>query len=226
MVSKSAKQHPVGRRERRRTETRERIFRTAMNLFMERGFAETTIEDITEAADTGKGTFFNYFRSKEHVLAAFGELQKNKVRDFVEGAVKSGRPMNALLSELGLVLAEEPGKTPDLFRNMMLANIGKPEVRVHFARAILQGRRKLAELMAYGQRRGEIRDDLSPEHLARTFQRAFFGTMVMWCISPTTRLTECFAETFAVLWPGVRATATQKKQRTLRMRGGSKEESR
>ncbi|HLJ42079.1 MAG TPA: TetR family transcriptional regulator, partial [Candidatus Acidoferrales bacterium] len=53
-----------GRRERRRTETRERIFRAALDLFAERGFMETTVEDITEAADVGKGTFFNYFPTK------------------------------------------------------------------------------------------------------------------------------------------------------------------
>ena len=62
----------AGRRERHRTEIRERLFRSALRLFAERGFLETTVEDITEAADVGKGTFFNYFRTKEHVLATFG----------------------------------------------------------------------------------------------------------------------------------------------------------
>src|SRR6202522_3516115 len=61
-----------GRRERRRVETRERIFRAALELFAQHGFLETTVEDITEAADVGKGTFFNYFPTKEHVLATFG----------------------------------------------------------------------------------------------------------------------------------------------------------
>src|ERR1700722_13978554 len=61
-----------GRRERRRVETRERLFRAALELFARRGFLETTVEDITEAADVGKGTFFNYFPTKEHVLATFG----------------------------------------------------------------------------------------------------------------------------------------------------------
>ena len=54
--------HPrSGRRERRRLETRDRLYRAALELFGERGFLETTVEDITEAADVGKGTFFNYF---------------------------------------------------------------------------------------------------------------------------------------------------------------------
>ncbi|MGA2719724.1 MAG: helix-turn-helix domain-containing protein [Candidatus Acidiferrales bacterium] len=52
---------PAGRRERRRTETRDRLFHSALKLFAERGYQETTVEAITEAADVGKGTFFNYF---------------------------------------------------------------------------------------------------------------------------------------------------------------------
>ena len=48
-----------GRRERRRQETHARIFESAMRLFSERGFANTPVEDITEAAAVAKGTFFN-----------------------------------------------------------------------------------------------------------------------------------------------------------------------
>src|SRR2546422_8324892 len=60
----------TSRRQRRSAEIRERLFRAALNLFAKKGFAETTVEDITEAADVGKGTFFNYFPSKEHILLA------------------------------------------------------------------------------------------------------------------------------------------------------------
>jgi len=49
-----------------------------MNLFRERGFHNTTVEDITNAADVGKGTFFNYFPSKEHILGVLGEVQGAK----------------------------------------------------------------------------------------------------------------------------------------------------
>ncbi len=68
-----------GRRERRSAETRERLFRAASDLFAKKGFSETTVEDITEAADVGKGTFFNYFPSKDHILLAFGEMQLAKL---------------------------------------------------------------------------------------------------------------------------------------------------
>jgi len=71
---------PPNRRERQSLERRERLFRAALDLFARKGFAETTVEDITNAADLGKGTFFNYFPSKEHILLAFGEMQLGKLR--------------------------------------------------------------------------------------------------------------------------------------------------
>ncbi|WP_017966802.1 TetR family transcriptional regulator [Rhizobium leguminosarum] len=60
-----------GRRERKRRQTRARIEQAAMNLFLQRGFEATTIEDITEAADVSKRSFFDYFPSKEEVVFAW-----------------------------------------------------------------------------------------------------------------------------------------------------------
>src|SRR5256885_11018034 len=81
------------RRLRRSAELRERLFRAALSLFAKKGYAETTVEDITQEADLGKGTFFNYFPSKEHVLMAFGEMQLAKLEIFVRDAQQSDLPM-------------------------------------------------------------------------------------------------------------------------------------
>src|SRR2546430_9536899 len=72
------------RRRRRSAAIRERLFRASLDLFAQKGFAETTVEDITEAADVGKGTFFNYFPSKDHILLAFGEMQLGKLEAAIE----------------------------------------------------------------------------------------------------------------------------------------------
>ncbi|MGD1075472.1 MAG: TetR family transcriptional regulator, partial [Thermodesulfovibrionales bacterium] len=61
----------IGRRARRCIETREKIFRVALQLLAERGFSATTIDAIAEGADIGKGTFFNYFENKESILLQF-----------------------------------------------------------------------------------------------------------------------------------------------------------
>lgn len=60
-----------GLRERKRRQTRERISQAAMTLFIEQGFEATTIDQIAEAADVSKRGFFDYFPTKEDVVAAW-----------------------------------------------------------------------------------------------------------------------------------------------------------
>src|SRR6266576_2358827 len=84
------------RRQRRSADIRERLFRAALDLFAQKGFAETTVEDITEAADVGKGTFFNYFPSKDHILLAFGEMQLGKLEAAIDAARRTNEPMPQL----------------------------------------------------------------------------------------------------------------------------------
>src|SRR5438045_7265418 len=103
---------PSDRRQRRSAEIRERLFRAALALFAKKGFADTTVEDITEAADVGKGTFFNYFPSKDHILIAFGEMQLAKLEAAVEAARRTNEPMPQFLGSLGVRMTEEPTRNP------------------------------------------------------------------------------------------------------------------
>lgn len=63
----------TGLRERKRQQTRERLTRTAMALFLERGFEATTLDDIAAAANISRRSFFHYFASKEDVVFAWHE---------------------------------------------------------------------------------------------------------------------------------------------------------
>src|SRR6202051_3653106 len=64
---------PPGLRLRKRQQTRERLTRVAMALFLERGFEATTLDDIAAAADISRRSFFHYFASKEDVVFAWQE---------------------------------------------------------------------------------------------------------------------------------------------------------
>lgn len=204
-----------GRRERRSAETRERIFRAALSLFAARGFQATTIEDITEAADVGKGTFFNYFPSKEHVLAAFGKLQRSKIEQAVAAAQGGHEAMRNVLKRLVHAVAEEPGRSPALLRSILIAMLSNESVRETVAQNLELGRRRLEELVTIGQQRGEIRSDLPASDLSRVLQRSAFGTMLFWALRPTDPLAERLEVTFDVLLSGMAAkpASSLKEQR-------------
>lgn len=59
-----------GRRERKKLQTRKLIVTTAIRLFLDQGYEQTTIAQITAEADVAKKTFFNHFPSKEDILFA------------------------------------------------------------------------------------------------------------------------------------------------------------
>jgi AcrR family transcriptional regulator len=58
----------AGRRDRKKNETRQALRDAAHRLFAEKGFSQTTIDDIAEAADVSRRTFFRYYDSKDDLL--------------------------------------------------------------------------------------------------------------------------------------------------------------
>jgi AcrR family transcriptional regulator len=60
----------IGLRERKKQKTREALAQAGAELFVRRGYAETTLADIADAADVSTRTVFAYFDSKEDILFA------------------------------------------------------------------------------------------------------------------------------------------------------------
>ena len=201
---------PHSRRERRSAELRERLFRSALNLFAKKGYSETTVEDITEAADVGKGTFFNYFRSKEHILMAFGELQLGKLEAIVREAQQSDLPMREVLRTLVLRMTEEPIRNPAIVRALLQANLSSVPVRAEMRRIHDRNRVLLGKLIQHGQERGEIRTDFPAEQIAQAWRQTIFGTLLFWSLEGDHTLTERIETSIRLLWDGIATRETAK----------------
>ena len=175
---------PVGRRERRGIETREKIFNAALQLFAERGFSATTIDAITEKADIGKGTFFNYFENKESILLEYREMQMGRVKAFVSNSIKSVESIDTLIFKLAMTMTEEQQKSPAMFQSLITAIFSNDAVQKRMAEGLSLSKQMLAELISYRQRSGEIRNDIEAEEIAHSFQRMIFGTTLIWSLAP------------------------------------------
>jgi AcrR family transcriptional regulator len=204
----------AGRRERHRTETRDRLYRAALALFAERGFLETTVEDITEAADVGKGTFFNYFPTKEHILAEFGGQRTAAVERALQKARAMEGPVLDVVRELVGDSAGQADKSATLLRAIFAAHASCTSVRAELVKRVLVGRRILAQIFLLAQQRGEIRRDISPSDLARMTQRIFMGVTMSWAIKPESTLRKTSEE----IWDLIKSSLVPAETRTMRKR--------
>jgi AcrR family transcriptional regulator len=109
----------VGLRERNKLRRREQITEAALRLFAERGFDGVTIEQIADAADVSRRTFFRYFARKEEVIVAWKEQMADELRAALAERPEQEAPLDAVHRALATVAAgyaERPELTLGLMR--------------------------------------------------------------------------------------------------------------
>ena len=168
----------MGLREEKKQATRAAIVETSLQLFREKGFAATRIQDVTDRLRISEATFFNYFPTKESVLegVADGLIEQTLSRLDAEAA-DTRRPVCERITELAEAFAAQLDGDPELIA-LLVRNtryfLGARTERFERALALL------SDLFAEGQARGEVRDDISEADLAELFLSATFGAIQSW----------------------------------------------
>jgi AcrR family transcriptional regulator len=166
----------IGRRERKKEETKRRIYVAALELFHEKGFPRTTVDEITERADVAKGTFFNYFPHKESVLSYLGEEWMKRVEELAAQPYQSAADR---ITSLFTAVAAAYGENRALTHLVVTAGMEQM-----FCPAPMPSRSRFLALVnaavAEGQVRGEFRRDLAPETIFLALGAAFMGTLFWW----------------------------------------------
>lgn len=88
------------RRERKKSATHEALLDSALALFAEKGFANTTIEDIAERADVAPRTFFRYFPNKVAVLQSATDEHLDRLRSLLAASPPGEPPLVSLMRAL------------------------------------------------------------------------------------------------------------------------------
>lgn len=168
----------TSRRERKKEETRHRIFHAAIDLFRERGFEQTTVDDITEKADVAKGTFFNYFHRKEAVLGYLSEERLSAIEENIAGLNAEDRDAREKLIEVYLMAASAYEEDQELARFVLVELMRRafgPNEEV-----ALRWHGIIETLLRQGQERRELRADLSFERVEALLTGVYFSTLFQW----------------------------------------------
>lgn len=164
------------RRERKKEETKRRIYVAALELFHDKGFERTTVDEITERADVAKGTFFNYFPHKESVLSYMSEEALRRVE---ERAAERHREASERITALLTAVASAYGENRALTHMVVSAGMQRM-----FCPEELQSRTRLVSLVKdairEGQASGEFRPDVPAPEVFLAIGSAFMGTLFWW----------------------------------------------
>jgi AcrR family transcriptional regulator len=93
----------AGLRERKRERLRAEIVDAALDLFAERGFDETTIDDVVRKVDVSRRTFFRYFATKEDVLMEWLEGDRFRLRDAIAARPANETPIDSVRHALAYI---------------------------------------------------------------------------------------------------------------------------
>lgn len=92
-------------KEIQKKETKRIIFNTALQLFQIEGYDNTTVQTICTSCGIAKGTFYNYFKSKEDIIR---ESFRSGIDDYIQESMTSvdisSSPVNALISFINISL--------------------------------------------------------------------------------------------------------------------------
>ncbi|MFI2210713.1 TetR family transcriptional regulator [Streptomyces sp. NPDC020141] len=176
-VGPTAEAQAQGLRERKKQLTRQALVRSALELFIAKGYEQTTVDEIAEAVEVSQRTFFRYFASKEEVaFAAQAQVEAHfsrlmRVRPPEEGPFEAMR--NAVLTGWD-TLDEAIGESIPValhMRSYLMIESTPALIAVHLRRS-MELEEELAEMIA--EREGL---DVAVDPRPRAAVAAFSGVM-------------------------------------------------
>jgi AcrR family transcriptional regulator len=162
-------------RERQRTETRERLFRAALDEIRGVGVTNAQVDRIVASVGVSRGTFYFHFPTKEDVLMEWERRRESEIIERLDWPAARGPSLRVALLEV-IDFLTQLLSSPDERRLVLdtLAIHVRQGANPSSYPLLAEIERRLAAAVG----RGEIRDDLDPRELAVLFLSNVFGFVV------------------------------------------------
>ena len=183
--------------------TRITLLKTALTLFSTKGYAATSIDDITQAAKMTRGALYYHFTNKADLYNTLIEEVSAKGANIVQQAVAEGGTFTEILKRVfirQLVYIEENKEARAVMELALFKTGTHLELQSGREKQIESGKlmiESIAQAMQVGVAGGELRNDISPREMARSFVAFQNGVIQLWLAAPKAFSLKGSAGTFA-----------------------------
>ena len=172
---------PKTSRQIRAEQTKHRIYKTARDLIIKKGFDNVTIDEICRTAGISKGLFYHYFNSKDEIIILEGYSECDEYFDkHVRNSLRKENRLERVVEyidfqilyadNLGIELITQAYKSQIQNGNIFFTSEGRTLPSI------------LREIIIEGQSRKEITSDLSPDYITNYILRFSRGLIYDWCL--------------------------------------------
>ena len=120
-----------------------------------------------------------------------------------DAAINTPITIQSFLRNLALDVISEPARNPAVVRALLQANLSSEPVRETMREIHSSATAFLARIVAIGQQRGEIRNDLPASDIAPVLRQSLLGAMLIWSLYGDGSLENRIENVFKVLWNGL-----------------------
>lgn len=193
-------------------DTKQRIIRTALRIFLEKGYEGGSMKEIAGEADVTKGGIYHYFESKEHlfrealrfitsqmeVWSASQFSSVSSARGLLEALLGSVKSMREAFAG---IVGEDAKPHPYSFLEILVNAARKSEDVRHEMEAIYSHTREnIKQLLLKAQEAGEIRDDIDCEALAIEINALMEGILLLSVLDDTIDLDTTGDRIYRNMW--------------------------
>ncbi|HUA07583.1 MAG TPA: mycofactocin system transcriptional regulator [Solirubrobacteraceae bacterium] len=181
--------------------SRSAVSHTALEMFAERGFEETTVDDIAEALGVSRRTLFRYFASKNDMVWGDFDWVLGRLRRCLD-ATAADEPLQEALRRAAVESNRyEDEQLPELRIRMRLIT-GVPALQAHSALRYAEWREVIAEWVA---KRLECEPgDLVPQTVAHAALGTSMAAFLVWVDDPSSDLVANLERAYRLLGEGLR----------------------